>query len=245
MDSAAYMTVSRQSSLLREMSSIANNIANVNTTGYKKSGFLFKEVVDRLAAADGEGSVDNDLSEGSVSTQFYSNEQGFLDQTGGVLDLAIDGEGYFLVEGLNGERLTRAGVFMLNNQRMIVNAEGMPLLNAEGEPFEIPIDVTDISISPDGTISTDGNPIGQIVVVDTPPGMIAREGSNLWLPLDGFDPVEGEVRILQGYLEASNVQPILEIARLIEVQRNYEMNQKILDQEDQRVSDVARTMRQG
>lgn len=242
MDSAAYMTVSRQSTLLREMNSIANNIANANTTAYKKSGFLFREAMDKLNA-DGED-IDNDLSEGSVGAQYVSQDQGFLEKTGGMLDLAIDGTGYFLVEGINGERLTRAGVFMLNNERMIVNADGLMLLNNEGEPFTIPLEITELTISEDGTISGNGEPIGQISVVDAPQGTLSRQGSNLWIPHDLFDPVEEEVRIMQGYLESSNVDPIIEIARLIEVQRNYEMNQRILDQEHDRVSDVASAMRQ-
>lgn len=242
MDSAAYVTISRQSSLLKEMQSIANNIANVNTTGFKKSGFLFKEAM-ATAGAD-NGATGEELSEGSVGSQYFSQEQGYLNQTGNTFDLAIEGDGYFLVEGLDGERLTRAGNFQLDNQRQIVNAEGMPLLNVEGEPFQIPIDAVDVAIAEDGTISAAGEPIGRITVVDTPEGSVSREGSNLWRPLNGFDPAPGS-RIHQGYLEASNVEPVIEIARLIEVQRNYEMNQRMLDQEDTRVTDVAQALRQG
>lgn len=241
MDSSSYMTVSRQSSLLREMQSIANNIANVNTTGFKRSGFMFQEAVDKLKEDQGE--FGEDLSEGSYSAQYYSQDQGFLQETGNQLDLAIDGDGYFVVEGLDGERLTRSGVFTLNNERMIVNPEGMPLLNEEGEPIQIPIDIAEFTISEDGMISSNGDPVARISIVDAPAETLVREGSNLWKPMDFFDPVEGEVRIMQGYLEGSNVDPILEISRLIEVHRNYEMSQKILDQEDQRVTDVAQTMR--
>jgi flagellar basal-body rod protein FlgF len=236
-DNPSYVMLSRQSGLLKELRTIANNIANAQTTGFKKEGALFSEYVSAL---DGK---DPSLSIGRLGAHYSEFAQGTLNATGGDLDVAIEGEGFFLVESANGERLSRAGHFMRNVDGLLVNPDGMPVLDEGGGQVQIPFEASKIVISPDGTISADGNAVGRLGVVTAPQETLIREGANLWIAREGHQPVENP-SVAQGYLEASNVEPVSEIARLIDVQRSYEAGQTLLEKEDERIEQVIRTVRQ-
>lgn len=223
-----YTTLSRQRGLMREMQMVANNIANMATTGYRQQGVVFSEYV---RSTDRDGSVA--MSAGHVRNT--SLAQGTLTRTGGQLDLAIEGEGFFLVQTPAGERLTRAGAFASSAAGDLVTLDGHLVLDAGGAPVFVPPDATDLAIGQDGTMSSNGAPIGQIGVVQPiDPGAMVREGGVLFRADAGFDPVEAP-RLRQGFVESSNVDPILQIARMIEVQRAYEMGQTFLQREDERV----------
>ncbi|WP_299618725.1 flagellar hook-basal body complex protein [uncultured Tateyamaria sp.] len=228
MDSTGYITLTRQSGLMREMQVVANNIANAATTGFRQEGVVFSEYVQSI---QGGGS----LSMGNGNVRQTSLVQGALNETGGTFDFAIEGDGYFLIETPRGERLTRAGSFTPNGEGDLVTHDGFPVLDAGGAPIFVPPDAQTISVGTDGTISADGALVGQIaVVVPTNPTMMAREGGVVFRADDGFEPAE-TARVLQGFAEASNVDPISQLARMIEVQRSYEMGQSFLDSEDERV----------
>lgn len=233
MDNAGYTTLTRQSGLMREMQAVANNIANASTTGFRRQGIIFEEFVKAL---DGE---DPSLSMALGEVRDTRLDQAPLTQTGGAFDLAIEGDGFFLIEGPEGPMLTRAGAFTPNAAGEVVTLDGYRLLDAGGAPIFAPPDAASIAISADGTMSADGQPLTQV---------------GLWMPNDindlghrdgvrfaapgGTQPViEGAV-ILQGYLENSNVDPIGEIARMIEIQRAYEQGQAFLEKEDQRIRNV-------
>ncbi|MEQ8900948.1 MAG: flagellar hook-basal body complex protein [Roseovarius sp.] len=228
MEVAGYTTLTRQSGLLREMQLVANNIANAATTGYRQEGLIFSEHVSRT----GDG--------GSVSMAYgnarnISGLQGPLNQTGGTLDLAIEGDGFFLIETPAGERLTRAGAFSLSAAGDLVTPDGFRVLDAGGAPVFIPPDATDFGLSPDGTLSSGGRPLAQIGLVQPAEGTtLMREDGVMFRAEGGFVPQEN-ARILQGFLEGSNVDPIGQIARMIEVQRAYEMGQSFLEAENERV----------
>lgn len=228
MDSTGYIALTRQNGLMREMQIVANNIANAATTGYRQEGVVFSEYV---SSVDGAPS----LSMGQANVRRTSFEQGTLDQTGGTFDLAIEGTGFFLIETAQGERLTRAGGFSPNAEGDLVTFDGNRVLDAGGAPVFVPQDARSIAISPDGTISADGVLVGQIGVVQpTAADDLVREGGVLFRADGGFEPAEN-ARVLQGFVEASNVDPITQLARMIEVQRAYEMGQSFLDSEDERV----------
>ena len=228
MDSTGYITLTRQSGLMREMQVVANNISNAATTGFRQEGVVFSEYI---RGTEGGAS----LSMGRGNGRNSSFEQGNLTQTGGTFDFAIEGDGYFLIQTQNGERLTRAGSFSPNGQGDLVTQDGYAVLDAGGAPVFIPPDARTISVSPDGTISADGLLVGQIgLVAPTNPKGMLREGGVMFSADDGFEP-SGSARILQGFVEDSNVDPISQIARMIEVQRAYEMGQSFLDSEDERV----------
>lgn len=234
MDSASYSALSRQMGLWREMSIVANNIANSATTGYRQEGLIFSEYIK----ADPEG---RSLSMGNGNTRNTSFVQGTLSQTGGTLDFAIEGDGFFLVETPAGERLTRAGSFSTNADGDLVTPDGFRVLDAGGAPVFIPPDAGPIAVSADGTISADGRLLGQIGLVrPVDAAMLTREDGVMFVAEDGFEPAE-TARILQGFTENSNVDAITALARMIEVQRAYELGQSFLDSENQRVRDALRS----
>ena len=159
MENATYTTLTRQTGLLQELQVIANNIANASTTGFKAESVAFSEYIDAL---DGEASS---LSMARAHARRTDFSQGSLTQTGGTFDLAIEGEGFFLVQSPNGERLTRAGAFTPNADGDLVTMDGFPVLDAGGAPVFIPQGLGQIGIAADGTISAQGRPIGQIGIV--------------------------------------------------------------------------------
>ncbi len=228
MDSTGYVTLTRQNGLMREMQVVANNIANAATTGYRQEGVIFSEYVKGV---DGGAS----LSMGQGNVRRTSFEQGALQQTGGTFDFAIEGDGYFLIETPDGERLTRAGGFSSNGEGDLVTFDGYRVLDAGGAPLFVPPGAKSIAVSPDGTMSADGVLAGQIGLVRPLEGTdMIREGGVMFRADGGFEPAENG-RVMQGFVEASNVDAITQIARMIEVQRAYEMGQSFLDSEDERV----------
>lgn len=228
MENFGYVTLSRQSGLMREMRVIANNIANQSTAGYRQEGLVFSEHVTRVGD-------DQSISMARGNTRNTSFLPGTMTQTNGAFDLAIEGGGFFLVDTPQGQRLTRAGNFSPNSAGDLVTMDGYRVLDAGGAPVFIPPDAKGISIAGDGTLSAEGRPLGQIGLFSPidPVGM-TREDGVLFRADAGVEPML-EGRILQGFLENSNVDPIGQIARMIEVQRAYEMGQKFLENEHERV----------
>ncbi|MGZ2259726.1 flagellar hook-basal body complex protein [Roseobacter sp. A03A-229] len=237
MENAGYTTLTRQSGLMREMRIVANNIANAATTGYRQEGIVFSEYV---MSVDGASS----LSMGQGNVRNTSLEQGTLTQTGGTFDFAIEGDGFFLIETPAGERLSRSGAFSPNAEGDLVTMDGYRVLDAGGAPVFVPPGAADIAVSSDGTISSEGNPIGQIGVVQPlNPREMVREDGVMFRADDGYEPAEG-ARVLQRFVENSNVNSILQITRMIEVQRAYELGASFLEAEDERVRQALRTMSQ-
>lgn len=237
MENSGYTTVTRQSGLMREMRVVANNIANAATSGFRQEGVIFSEYVK---------SVDNasSLSMGQADARHTSFSQGALTQTGGQFDFAVEGDGFFLVETPLGQRLTRAGSFSPNAEGDLVTPDGNRVLDPGGAPVFIPPGASDISVSADGTISSEGNPVGQMGLVQPlDPQQLVREDGVMFRADSGFEPAESG-RILQRFIENSNVNPILQLTRMIEVQRAYELGASFLDAEDERVRQALRAMSQ-
>jgi flagellar basal-body rod protein FlgF len=234
MDAAGYATLNRQSGLMREMGVVANNIANSSTTGFRREGVVFSEYV---AALDHDPS----LSMAHASGRHVDLSQSTLSLTGGQFDLAIQGDGFFLIETPQGERLTRAGSFTPSAEGELVTPDGYRLLDAGGAPVFVPPDARGIAIASDGTLSADGQPIAQIGLWQPSDPLALRHQSGTLFEGGALEPAEGAT-VLQGMLEDSNVEPVSEIARMIEVQRSYELGQKFLDAEDERVRGVISTL---
>ncbi|MCH5375501.1 MAG: flagellar hook-basal body complex protein [Planctomycetes bacterium] len=235
MGSNGYITLSRQSGLMSEMRVVANNIANAATTGYRQEGVVFSEFVQ---ATEGQAS----LSMARAQAHNTSLAQGTLTQTNGPFDLAIEGDGFFMVETPNGDRLTRAGNFAPNANGDLVNMNGYRVLDAGGSPVFVPGGTSDITIASDGTISTRDGVVGQIGLYDpNNRAALVREDGVLFRADDGVKPSEAP-RVLQGFLEGSNVNPILQVARMVDIQRGYELGQSFLDSEDQRIRDAVKTL---
>lgn len=237
MENASYTTLTRQSGLMQEMQLLANNIANASTTGFKAEGMMFSEHIKAL------GPNEPSLSMATGSVQDTVMLQGGLNQTGGTFDLAIEGDGFFVIETPDGPRLTRGGAFGPNENGDLVTSDGYPVLDAGGAPVFVPQGVGPIGIGPDGTMSADGQPVGQIgLVMPLDPTQLRRQGGVMFDAPGGFEAAP-EGRMLQGFLEASNVNPILQMSRMIEVQRAYELGQSFLDKEDERIRGVIEAVR--
>lgn len=237
MDNAGYITLTRLSGLNREMRVIANNIANADTTGFRREGMVFSEFVVRPAHASGSS-----LSMAHGNARYSAHLQGALVQTGGSFDLAIEGEGFFQLETPDGIRLTRAGVFTPNQASELVNMDGHRLLDAGGAPVFVPPDARQITLAPDGTFSADGQAFAQIALVRPADPVTASRAAGTLFAVDGaLEPVEAP-RILQGFVEGSNVDPMQEMARMITVQRAYEQGQRLLEREDERIKTVVQTL---
>lgn len=227
MENAGYTTLSRQSGLAREMQVVANNIANAATTGFRAEGLIFSEYVRPV-----ENGASLSMGQGNVRNTSFA--QGALTRTNGTFDLAIEGDGFFLIETPGGERLTRSGAFAASAEGDLVTYDGFRVLDAGGAPIFVPPGV-DIAVSADGTLSAEGNPLGQIGVVrPVDAARMVREDGVMFRADEGFEPSE-KARVLQGFVENSNVNAVSQLTRMIEVQRAYELGQSFLESEDARV----------
>jgi flagellar basal-body rod protein FlgF len=238
MDLAGYVALTRQSGLARELQSVANNIANLSTTGYRREGVIFAEMVEALPVEGGAVAMT------AARARFTDELQGALVETGGTLDFAIEGDGYFTVQTAEGTRLTRAGAFLRDADGQVVSADGHVLLDDGGGAILIPFDAEKISLAADGTLSADGLPVARVGLVRVEdPTKLFREAGVLFRADAEPEPVE-DPRVVQGFLEQSNVNAVAEMARMIEVQRAYENGQRLLDQEDERIRLVVRVLGQ-
>lgn len=234
MSNVVYVSLSRQAALASELTSIANNIANADTTGFRKDAFIFSEYVNALRGGPS-------LSQTRIGARMIDQTAGEMIATGGALDLAIEGEGFFAVETPQGRRLTRAGAFALNEQGIVSTVQGFALGGEGGAPIAIPRGAERIVVAADGVVTADGAPVGRIEIVDAEPTALQREGDNLFL-------ADGEVRavdfptIRQGYVEGSNVNAVLEMSRLIEVQRAFEIGQQMMNDDAERTRRAIETL---
>lgn len=243
MDNANYVSLSRQSGLMKELSIIANNMANANTAGFKREGAIFAEYIAAAQNGPGAPNLQESLSMGQMAAHASNFSAGEMRNTGGSLDVALQGDGFFLVD-VNGQTaLTRAGHFMTDPDGRLITPDGNAVLDAAQGEIQIPAEAGSLKISKEGVISADGVEISQLGVVTAPENGLSRIGGNNWLSAQGFEPVV-QPDVLQGFLEDSNVQPVSEIARMIEVQRLYDAGQKLLEMEDERIRQTITTIRQ-
>lgn len=235
MSNAVYAALTRQQGLMQEMQVVANNLANASTTGYKSDRAIFAEFL----AATGE---DGGLSMGGLAGHSFELQQGTLSFTGGKFDVAIQGDGYFAVDTPQGARLTRAGHFQLSADGTLIDAFGHAVQGQGGGSITIPPEVTDLMIGADGSLSSGGEEYGRLNIV-VPQGELVRDSNSYFNATEGFAESQ-ESSVIQGALEQSNVSPVLEVARMIEVQRAYEAGQTILEREDERVGKLISSMRE-
>lgn len=236
MDTTGYVTLTRQSGLLRELQSVANNIANISTSGFRREGMVFAEAVQALDAEGGSVAMT------SARVRYTDGAMGSSTNTGGTFDLAIDGPGYFMVETPQGERLTRAGSFSPNVDGDLVTLTGYRVLDASGSSIFIPPNAGAVGIATDGTVSLDGRSLAQIGLFEVDnPSQLVREDGVLFRNEGEANPAENS-RMMQGFVEGSNVDAVTEMARLIEVQRAYELGQKLLENEDKRIMTAIKTL---
>lgn len=233
MENTSYIAMSRQLGLRRAMDAVAHNIANANTPAFKAERLVFREYLakpehkEELSYVQDVGMA-RDLSSGPLTT------------TGNDFDIAMTDEtGYFVVETPLGERYTRHGRFQLDGEGQLVTQQGYPVLG-QGGPITIPTEGGRISIASDGTISNDEGQIGRIRTVSFEDEQLLRKAANgLYSAPPELDPQEvATPSMAQGMIEGSNVQPILELTRMLDINRTYSSVTRFTQREDERIKDM-------
>jgi len=238
-----YTASSAMKMLERKSALTANNLANSDTEGFKKTGTVSASfpniLLSRIESGEPSEEVGSIASGSHIERSFKDLSQGELQQTGNKLDLAVQGEGYFAVESEDGVRYLRNGSFILNTDSEIVTHSGEALLDSNGERIQL-IPGEDFSISAEGQIVFNNGLRGaQIDLVSFEDQTnLLQQGDNLYQLEDGVQPVEAEGTIVQGYLENSNVEIVKEMVDMIKVTRQYESNQKVIRSIDQNLEKV-------
>ena len=219
MENALLIGLSRQMALQRQMDVIANNLANVQTSGYKGESLKFEEFIMPVAEVDGISGPDRRVSSVLDAAHVRDFSEGSLTQTGNPLDIAINGKGWLVVQTEDGERYTRAGNLKIDTGGRLVTTDGNPVLGAAGE-IRLSAEETEITIESDGTL-TAGNITDRIrMVTFDDERLMSKEGGTLFASPEDARPAT-TAQMMQGFVEKSNVQPVTELARMIETSRAY------------------------
>ncbi len=227
MDNAMYVGLSRQQALEHQLDVIANNVANVDTAGFKVESLIIEtDPVALPANGNTAGSTVNFALDAGITRDFG---QGALKEGGGPFALAIQGAGFFQVSTPQGTRYTRDGRFTLDSQGRMVTMSGQPL---QGDGGDITVDPAkgEIKVAQDGTVSQGGQTIGKIgLVTFSSLTALSKAGDGLYSNVSNLQPQPvTNSRVLQNMTEASNVEPITQITKLIEVSRAYERVSQML-----------------
>lgn len=230
MENAQLVGLSRQVTLRRQMDLIANNLANINTNGFKAQTLLFEEIGQPRASADSFLHPDRPVSYVVDDANLYDFEPGQMVVTDNPTDVALDSKGFFVVQTPQGERFTRNGSFAINAEGTLVTRDGNPVLT-DGGPLTLQPTESNLTIAADGTISTSQGQRGKLRVVEFPrQGDLVKVGETLF---DGQNPQPATLpRVVQGQIEKSNVRGVVEMSRMIAVGRTYEMVAKWMQSAD-------------
>jgi len=230
MENAQLIGLSRQIALKRQMNVVANNVANINTNGYKAQKLLFEEYIMPRAADKVFGAQDQPLSYTNAWATINDFSGGPISQTGNFLDVALQGDGFLAVQTPGGERYTRAGTLKIDNSGLLVDNSGNPVLSEGGQIRFAPTE-TDIRFNEDGSILTSEGNKGLLRIVEfEEPQILIREGSNLF---SGGEPLAASnTKVVQGAIERSNVSGVIQIAEMIRVNRAYQSMAKMMERQD-------------
>jgi flagellar basal-body rod protein FlgF len=233
MENALLIGLSRQTALQRELDVIANNVANIGTTGFKARSLRFSEYLMPTAKFDAFEKPDQPLSYVVDKGSGLDMSAGPLEMTGNPLHVAVSGQGMFVVSTSAGERYTRNGSFQLDNAGRLVSSDGNPVMG-DGGPIVFSQADTGIQIGADGSVSTSQGPKGKLKIVKVAdPAVLHNEGANLYSAAQPLPAADATVRVESGALERSNVNPVMEMSRLIEVNRSYANIAAILGRTDE------------
>ena len=246
MENASLVGLSRQIALQRELDVVANNIANLNTTGYKSDNTVFQEFMMPVARANQFRGADRQLSFVQDRATWIDLSQGPVETTGNPLDIAVSGNAFLTVQTPSGERYTRNGALQINNQGQLVTSEGLQVVGQNGPIVFQPTD-REISIGIDGLISVrEGqNTIdaqrGKLKLASfAQPQRLQKDGTSTYMAPAGVTPqVPTNAKVTQGAIEKSNVQSVMEMTRMVQITRAYTETAQILqNQSDMRRSAI-------
>lgn len=226
MNTAIYVGLSRQVTLQRALSVVANNIANADTAGFKLETPMVRE--EALTPRGSSDEISYVIDQG-VARDFA---QGALEQTGGALDVGIEGDAFFAIETPQGTRYTRDGRFGVDAQNRLVTNAGHPVMGSGGKTITLDPLGGEPSIGLDGTVAQGAAQVGKLEVLRfADASVLSKVGDNLFTAPATAAPVPAaDARLHQAMVEASNVKPVIEITNLIEITRAYERVAKMMDQ---------------
>ena len=221
MDNSIYITLSRQMGMFRDMDVSATNIANVNTAGFNAEKLMFSQYL--VKDVKQQDAYTND------PLSWRDTTQGSMKVTENAFDLAISGRGYFQVQTPLGVRYTRAGAFQINDEGTLVTVDGYPVLGADGGEIALPDNARNVIINASGQVSVDGDNIGQVGVMEfADEQAMTRLGSSLYTTNEAPAPSE-TARVVQGAIESSNVAPVTEMVRVMQLSRSTASTAKFIE----------------
>ena len=240
MDNTNYIALSRQMALWKQMDLVSNNMANMNTAGYKGDDAVFTSyLVDtRGGAAD---IVGNPLYFTMDYASYKDFSEGMIAHTGNKFDVAIQGNAFFSVDTPQGELYTKKGQFTLNSDGAISTIDGFPILSENGTPFFIAPEETQLIITETGEVMTENGSLGRIKMATFADNqLLSKVGDTMFAMKEGNTAEfnTGNYKLVQGSIEKSNVNGVNEMTKLIKVQRAYEYVQQMIDTEHERLSNT-------
>jgi flagellar basal-body rod protein FlgF len=237
MQSGLYVALSAQMALEKRLDTIADNMANVSTAGFRATGVKFEDLV----SGTGERAIDF----ASAGTNYLSTRPGELQRSGNPFDFAVKGDAWFAIQTPAGNVLTRDGRFTMLDTGELVTHEGYPVLDAGGAPVQLNPAGSPPTAGGDGTLRQDGQLVGAIGLYSyTPDAGTRRFGNSGIIPSTPPVPAvdRTDVGVVQGFVEQSNVNPTLELTRLITVQRNFENVASLIRDSESSLGDAIRTL---
>jgi flagellar basal-body rod protein FlgF len=240
MENSIYTGLSRQMALRSNMDIIANNIANMNTAGYRSQNMVFAEFMEETKDSNGKKDT---LSMVLDYGHYQNTASGPMQKTSNPLDVALEGPGYFGVQTKDGTTMySRAGSFQTNTEGELITGAGDLVASVGGGPISIPRDAKEILVDEKGVISTESGQVGQLMIVEFDNAQeLEAMGNGLYKTDATANPAQN-TRSIQGMLEGSNVNSVLEMTRMIDVLRSYQSTHKLLQGEHERQRNMIRQL---
>jgi flagellar basal-body rod protein FlgF len=237
LDSALYVSLSSQIALERRLTTLADNVANANTVGFRATEVKFENLVDRRRPAD--------VAFVSSGQDYLSTRNGGLQQTGNALDFAVQGEGWFSIQTPAGQALTRDGRFTITDLGELVTINGYPVLDAGGAPIQLDPQGGPPEATRDGALLQNGVQQGVLGLFSFDPQDGYRRHDNSAIIADGEpQPIvdQADAGVVQGFIENSNVNPVSEMTRLIMVTRAFENVAALIRDSETATEEAIRTL---
>lgn len=237
MQDSLYVALSSQIALERRLDTIADNVANASTIGFRATGVKFEDVVS--------GTGPKSVSFASSGNTYLSGAHGALTETGNPFEFAIQGDAWFAIDTPAGTVMTRDGRFSMNENGELMSIEGYPVLDSGGAPIQLDPRNGPPKAGADGSLRQNDQLVGAIGLYNFDPGEnFVRYGNSGIVPARTPEPVtdRSDLGVAQGFLEESNVNPVLEMTRLIQVQRAFENTAALMRQTDSSTDDAIKTL---
>ncbi|PZU84400.1 MAG: flagellar basal-body rod protein FlgF [Shinella sp.] len=240
MQSGIYVGISSQIALERRLTTIADNIANMNTAGFRATEVKFDEVLSKTG-----NDINAKIAFVNQGNDYLSTRAGEVQQTGNPLDFAVKGDGWFAIDTPAGQVLTRDGRFSMTQNGDLVSTRGYPVLDAGGAPIQLNANGGTPSVGADGRITQDDRVVGSIGVftADLTKGFLRYENSGV-IATDAPQPVtdSADIGVMQGFVEGSNVNAVAEMTQLIQVNRAFEGISSLLQSSENTFTSAIKTL---